>query len=249
MSASQQPWTPDDVAAALRQADGDHDALPESVERRLDAVLDRLPEAGNLGPAVEPHRWTDRFRSLRPRMAVASIALTALAVVFVGAVVMPLALQDDDEPVNDVAGENREEFEPEAEKGLDDEGKDMGALDGETESPLQQETLRLAASGRDYTADEDVLAFLRELRAGNEVSSEDAPLELRPLIEDSESWRACQDAVLKRYDAIPVKADFATFDGEDAVVFLLFSDNGGDTAVAVGPACADGQVDQLYVSE
>ncbi|WP_025272895.1 hypothetical protein [Haloglycomyces albus] len=267
-SPSQSPWSQDDIASVLRRSSADYDDIPQSVERQLDRVLDNLPDSQKLRPVSKTARWTDRLRATRPRLAVATVAFSALAILVVGVVATPILLNSrPQEAPNSAVGSQddeddataTEEANGDSESGPEFSGPDatdeddLGAMgDGENgdttgETDESGGTIQRVTSGTEYDSSDNVLEMLRTLENDPAAEVSEAPKDLREMIADSSSWRDCQKAILETY-ALPLVADFATFDGEPAVVFLLASDS-GDTAVAVGPECSDGIINELYISD
>ncbi|THV40616.1 hypothetical protein [Glycomyces buryatensis] len=228
------------VTETLRAASGEYDDLPADVQARLDRVLHQLPAADTLHHGERDGllaTWAERLRPKRVRYAL--ISATAAILLTVGGVGVALQVVNDApssdagataDLSDDTLADESERSEPGAE------------AEDEVEESAEVETF---ATGTDYTGDGDLLDALRGLGSQSTTSTTGAvPEELAPLAEGGDFWQACQDALAGRYDGLLVAVDFARFESEPAVVALLVADS-GEIAVAVGPACADGTIDEL----
>jgi hypothetical protein len=250
MSTSRNP-SEADVTAALRAASPEYEDLPGPVADRLDRVLEHLPPADTLhaGEETSGLRWTERLRLRRARYAL--VSATAAVIMTVGAVAVVFQLVNSPNAGNDSAGSAVDTRDAEFGEAPAAEDMEEYGAQGEPESVDELDaddtgdgSIAMFATGADYGPDADLLAAMRALGQDGRSSGE-VPPELRALADESRVWQLCQDALLRVYGGLPIAVDFARFDGEPAVLALLMTD-GGETAVAVTPACADGEIDELH---
>lgn len=244
------------VGRVLRQASHGYDDLPEQVAGRLDRVLESLPSADTLRSAADPaahatgesrfERWAERLRPKRVRYAVLSAtAAVAVTVIAVAGALQFMAASDQDatgaveQAQSEEYGGAEKEPEPGAapETDLDDQ-----ALEGDSDAGVGG--IETFATGADYASGADLLAALRDL--GDGAATGPVPDELAALAAGGDFWRACERAIAAEYEGVLIAVDFARFESQPAIMALLVSD-GGDMAVALTPACAEGIIEALAV--
>jgi hypothetical protein len=241
-----------EVGRVLRRASERYPELPAHVGDRLDRVLDGLPalDQGTARPEGWFERLAERLRPARVRYALISAAAAVL--VTVGAVAAALQSVSPEEG-GDSAG-SAEVFAEEQDTAREGEGgpgaQDEGAPESDT-SDTEATTDGFAGAaiyttGSDYASDEDLLAALHGLGGVPEAASGEVPPELAGLAAGGEAWQRCQEAIAGEYAGLLVAVDFARYESEPAILALVTGD-GGDTAVALTPACADGVIEPLAV--
>lgn len=253
-----------DVSRILWQASSGYGDLPDEVGDRLDRVLDALPAADTLHAGGHPgtrETWADRLAErLRPKRVRYAIASAAVAVlVTVGGVATAIQLtqgaaEDGGASSAEVLAEdqhdrNNEEGAPgaaetplpgdetaaETEATQDASGEDESGVNG-------LGGILTYASGSDYGEGTDLVASLHGLGDGGLTG--EVPPELAGLAEGGDFWDNCEEAIAARYQGLLVAVDFAHYDSQPAIMALVAGD-GGDIAVALTPACADGVIEPL----
>ncbi|WP_030160303.1 hypothetical protein [Glycomyces sp. NRRL B-16210] len=247
------------VSRVLWQASHGYDDLPDPVAGRLDRVLDSLPAADTLHSAADPaahparenrfERWAERLRPKRVRYAVlsatAAVAITVVAV----AVALQFVTASDRDATGAVEQAQSEEYggaEKEPAPGAAPEtDMDGQALEDDGDAGVGGITgIETFATGADYEAGADLLAALRGL--GDGAATGPVPDELAVLAAGGDFWRACERAIAAEYEGVLIAVDFARYESQPAIMALLVSD-GGDMAVALSPACAEGIIEALAV--